>query len=173
MPNGRISSISEAFKESLAQYNVDSQADELYEEIKDFLEKGAPDDTNDITFFISKDRIKLILKSAFLDLLKYKNFHPYEEREEYLNQYKKASILVKWIIKIKPIIAIKSGNEKKALYFANKSNELFSFYYSLKVCGVNKGKRKKLSKNTKDRIVYNFFYRDYNENIYTLFLESI
>ena len=44
--------------------------------------------------------------------------------------------------------------------------------YALKLSNIDTDKFIKEFKNTKDRMIYNFLFRDFNESMFTLLLEA-
>jgi len=169
MPNGRLAQVSARFREKLDSVDIDAEAKDLYDKFEEYLiSAGEEMPEADITFCISLHQIKVLLRSYYLDVFRYADFHPYEESGKNLNRFKRASILCKWILKIQPVSVVDIKG-KLGSSFALQVNAYLAFAYSLALAEVNIDL---ISINTRSRVIYSFYYRDFNDSMYTFLLES-
>lgn len=162
MPNGSIVS---RFKNEVDRQKVIELVTTLNSASKKFIDVSLEE--YDIDVKISNFLFEHIAKSYYLDITKYKKFHNYKED---INCYKVSSYLVKWILKVKPIFIINPGTTTQEKNISLKINEVFAFELACIICKISS---KDINKNTKDRIIYNLHYRDYNVGIFNILLEHL
>lgn len=162
MPNGSIVS---RFKNEVDRQKVIELVILLNSASKKFIETSLGEYIIDVK--ISNFLFEHIAKSYYLDITKYKKFHNYQDD---INCYKVSSYLVKWILKIKPMFIINPGITIEEKNVSLKINEVFAFEMACIICKISS---KDISKNTKDRIIYNLHYRDYNVGIFNILLEHL
>ena len=168
--NGQITEISEKFLAQFKDIDIDKEIDELTTQIECLLTDIGKEIKGDIVFSISESTLKLAIESYYLDIFKYSEFHPYNENNKFVNEYKKAAFFVKWILKFKPIQTVSFTGDDVDLAF--EANETIALLYALKLSNIDTDKFIKEFKNTKDRMIYNFLFRDFNESMFTLLLEA-
>lgn len=162
MPNG---SIVPRFQDYVDKKKIAELVVLLNSTSKEFIEKSL--DEYNINVRISNFLFEHIAKSYYLDIIKYKMFHKYKQD---INCYKVSSYLVKWILKVKPLFIIEHGETIQEKNISLKINEVFAFELACIICKISS---KDISKNSKDRIIYNLHYRDYNVGLFNLLLENL
>ena len=163
--NGKVTSINNIFKAKIKEKDINNLTKSLMDKIKNFIQDTGDDD---MEIFSSTFLLDHISKSYHLDVAKYKAFHDYDDTD--IDPYKVASYLVKWIIKIKPILVTKQGNNSKDLKKSLIINELFAFELACTYIGIYSDK---IDIDLHERIIYNLHYRDFNVNIFNLLLENL
>ncbi len=169
MPNGRLSKISKKYRKKLEEIDIDKEVDKLYSKFETILLVVGGDITDcDIQFSISIDRLKVLVQSYYLDVFRYCDFHPYDEADKSLNRFKRSAIFTKWFLKIQPVATVSMSNDKGSS-FALQVNEHIALIFSIMMV---KADISLVSSNTRDRIIYAFYYREYSDSLYTFLLES-
>ena len=175
MPNGKITFISKEFQNELDKIDFGIEVDGLSRcitEMINVLIDANPSKTGvNADLLVSKNLLRVVLESYYIDTIKYCNFHPYEEREKSLNEFKRAAYICKWLIKIKPIFVKGVKTDSEGVSFPLLMlNELVAFHYSLTLVG---GSILNLKENFINRVLYSLHYRDFSVSHYCFLLENL
>lgn len=163
--NGKVTKVNGDFCKKISKTEVDDLTSFLRDSAKDFIEKIG---SHEMEVFASTFLWNHVAKSYLLDVAKYKAFHDFPDKD--INKYKVASYLVKWILKIRPIMVKKAGktdSEKKQSIIIN---ELFAFHLACLKCDIS---RETINHDLSERIIYNLHYRDYNVGLFNILLENL
>jgi len=165
--NGKVTEVNKYFKDKITKKEVA----ELTAFLRSKGEKFITDiGTNNIEIFSSNFLLEHVAKSYLLDVEKYKAFHDFPNKD--INKYKVAAYLVKWILKIKPMMHTphNQGNTDSEKKHSILINELFAFDLACSKVGIEVNS---INPDQHERIIYNLHYRDYNVGIFNILLENL
>lgn len=114
---------------------------------------------------LNKAILTQVVKSYFYDVERLKHFHSISR----IDGYKQAAFMIKWLVNFKPIrFTDENPNEVKAFHLC--INEIYAIKVGLSMAYIPESK---LTTTGMHKLVYNMYYRNFDEHTYTLLLESI
>ena len=127
----------------------------------DELLTGIPDLPNTSEIFLNMTLLTSAIRSYFIDVERYKDFH----NLKLVERYKVASYSAKWILKCKPIQFKTENPHEMDCPALLALNEMFALKWGLAICGINEASMKDGLLN---EILYTFQYRNIAEDSLTL-----
>lgn len=147
----------------------------IHEHITRFISEYYSDFSDDsCTIVISGDRITEIINNYFVDIHRFKERHDMVGDDDWTSNGKIAAFTAKWLIKMKPITVILTGeHDTQCRMLSNYINEIFAVQHIIFLLNhKNRVNPVELHKRLKSELVFEFRQKKFSETQLYMLLES-